>query len=426
MKKNITIFTLAIFLLALLSPINGARAQGIVDPYVVDTTIPVDPEIKSAVDAWLAVSAPIPLPYWAITYVEDNGLSYFVSLVALDIAQPTDTWRMTEGNTVVWMGSVIVNADGTIEMLSAGPQANTFKLIAMPVFNPMYGPGGGVNVRFPWQSGGSMMYGPRGIHAAGGGGSYATGFSAVDFVGGDDMGSGVASPSVYAVDTGAVDYVCADDTTTLIRTENTSTDSYYIYAHLLDNANLEMGHTFTQGSLIGSVKYGSFDDSCGLAEQTARHYHLHFGFEPANGSFRMENCILSMSTKKWTCGTDIISTGQFLRGGGGVAGVGDDGGNAIAQPSFFDYVLSGVVSLWDQAIVQNLPPHTAIEYTYVIYSTAKLVLRMAYVLVYSNVNLFHLMTIVLAGFAVKALFGLAEFIVFLFKAWKSLVPIIGA
>lgn len=422
MKKTAVIVLLVMTVsFALFAPTNGARAQGETS-YVVDTTIPVEAEIRSAVDAWLAVSAPIPLPYWAITYVEQNGFDTFVSLVALDLALPSDPWRMTEGNTVVWMGSVIVHEDDTIEMFSENPQANVMKFPAMPKL----GPGGGANVRFPWQSGGTMMYGPRGIHAAGGGGSYATGFSAVDFVGGDDMGSGVASPSVYAVDTGTVDYVCADDTTTLVRTANTGTDSYYIYAHLLDNANLVMDHAFTQGSLIGSVKYGTFDDNCGYADQTARHYHLHFGFEPANGSFRMEGCILSMSTKKWTCGTETISTGQFLKGGGGISGVGDDGGNSIPQPSFFDYVLTGVVTLWDRAIVQNLPSHSAIQYTYVIYSTAKLVLRMAYVLVYSNVNLFYLMTVVLIGFAVKLLFGLAEFIVFLFKAWKSLVPILGA
>jgi hypothetical protein len=48
------------------------------------------------------------------------------------------------------------------------------------------------------------------------------------------------------------------------------------------------------------------------------------------------------------------------------------------------------------------------------------------VLVHSNVNLGPLITVLIIGLGIKLLFGIAEFIVFLFKAWKSLVPILGA
>jgi hypothetical protein len=73
-----------------------------------------------------------------------------------------------------------------------------------------------------------------------------------------------------------------------------------------------------------------------------------------------------------------------------------------------------------------MPTHKAIQYTYVIYSTVKLMIKIARVMVYSNINLGYLFAVVVIGMGVKILFGLAEFIVFLFKAWKSLVPIIGA
>ncbi len=404
-------------------PFNSASAQDIT-PYVIDTTRAVNGDVLADVDAWLATSAPLPLPFWVITYVQVRGADTFVSLAAVDIATPTDPWHITDDNIVAWMGSVFIHADHSVELYSDGGQSQASAAhFAMPSFAP----GGGSAYSFPWQSGGTLMYGPKGIHDAGGGGVYAAGMSAVDFVGGDDMGSGVASNRVYAVSTGTVDYVCADDTTTLVRTANAATNDYFVYAHLLTNDNLVDDHIFNKGALIGSVKYGSFDDSCGYAEQTDKHYHLHFGFKPANGAFRLENCILQMSTEKWTCGTQTISTGQFLKGGGGVSsGAGNDTGMSVEQPSFWDYVVTGAVSLWDRTVVQAMPTHKAIQYTYVIYSTIKLVVRIARVMIYSNLNLGWFFSIVFLGFGIKVAFGIAEFIVFLFKAWKSLVPIIGA
>lgn len=416
---KLILFIMMITLMAF--PFNVASAQ---EPaHVVDTTRPVATDVRSSIDSWLATSAPVPYPYWAITYVQVGLQDTFVSLAALNIATPTDRWNMTDGDTVAWMGTVVIRFDGTVEMYS---DALAYVPAKKVLASLIYAPGGGQAVRFPWQSGGTLMYGPRGVHAAGGGGSYATGFSAVDFVGGDDMGSGVASSSVYAVAGGTVDYVCADATTTLVRTADAGSNSYYIYAHLLDNANLAMGHSFARGSLLGSLKYGSFDDNCGWAEQTDKHYHLHFGFQPANNAMRLENCILNTSTGKWTCGTQTISTGQFLVGGGGVGTPGDDTGNSVSQPGFFDYMLAGAVGVWDAAIVRNAPAHITNQYIYVLYNTVKLVLKLAYVLIYSNVNLTYLIAIVFFGLYIQASLWTLEMIAFGFKAWKSLIPVVGA
>lgn len=214
--------------------------------------------------------------------------------------------------------------------------------------------------------------------------------------------------------------------TTLVRTYNETTNDYFIYAHLLDNANLVLEHVFTNGSLIGTLKFGSFDDTCGWAEQADNHYHLHFGFQAANNSMRIENCILNTSSQVWMCGTQTISPGEFLIGGGGVNSGGDSGGASIVQPGFWDYVVIGVVTIWDRTVVQNMPSHTAMQYTHVIYASAKLAIRMTFVLVRSNVNLGPLIAVIVFGFGIKLLFGIAEFVVFLFKAWKSLVPVLGA
>jgi len=134
-----------------------------------------------------------------------------------------------------------------------------------------------------------------------------------------------------------------------------------------------------------------------------------------------------MSTKKWTCGTDVISTGGFLRGGGGGASAtGDDAGVSAEQPSFWDYAISGAVTIWHRTVIAALPSHSTIQYTYVVYSTIKIVLRIARVMVYSNINLGHFMAVFYLAFIAKTILSIAEFIVFLFKAWKSLIPIFGA
>ncbi len=419
MRKNFLIL-LVVFALCFGASFNVAKAQTEA-PQIVDTTIPVNADVRSSVEAWLGISAPVPLPYWAITYVEARGDETIVSIAALNIASPADKWRMVDSDTVSWIGTVIIRADQSVEMYSTdpGPAAyNPLKLAA-----PSFAPGGGSYLRFPWRAGATMMYGPRGVHAAGGGGAYATGFVAVDFVGGDDMGSGVAPPNAYAVSNGTVDYVCADDTTTLVRTVNTTTDDYFIYAHLLDNANLVMDHQFGSGSLIGSLKYGSFDDNCGWAEQQDDHYHLHFGFKTANNAMRLENCILSTNTQKWTCGTKTISTGQFLVGGGGVgsgSGAEDGPGMGVNQPSFFDYLLLGGVQLWDRTVISVLPSHTALRFTSVIYSSVKLVIKLARVLVHSNVNLGPLISVVIIGIGFRIIFALAELAFLILRTIKAL------
>jgi hypothetical protein len=415
--KKIFFFLLVVFMLSLSLTMPGmARAQ--VPASVVDTTTYVPASIRSAVDAWLAVSPPTALPYYAITYFDPRGLDTFVSLAALNIPTPSAAWHVTED--AAWLGSVLIHADQSVTMISMPRASMGIKAFAIPYLAP----GGGADIRFPWQNGEKMMYGEAGVHAAGGGGAYAEGFLAVDFLGGSDLGSGVAHDMVYAAFDGTVDYVCADDTTTLIRTTDEASDNRFIYAHLLDNANLVENHVFTKGTGIGSLKHGTFDDDCGWADQTDLHYHLHFGFEAANNAFRMEDCILDIDTEKWTCGTDTVSPGEYLLNVDAGGGIG--GGVSVDNPSFWDMVLVGFSGLWTSLVVDNLPEHKALEYTYVLYNTVILMLKIAWVMVYSNINLGHLVVVLFVGLVIKAIFGIAEFLMFLLKAWKSLIPIIGA
>ena len=413
------LYLLLVMVLALL-PVTPVFAQDPA-PQVIAVTMPIADGVKEHVNAWLATAAPAQYPYWAITYAEQRGLGWLVSIAALSIEDPAQKWYITDH--AAWLGTVMVYADGTVAIYADDPATTestgaTFKLAALPAQQ-----GGGAHLRFPWEEGGSMMYGPRGVHDAGGGGAYAEGFLAVDFVGGDDLGSGAASPKVYAADAGTVDYRCADGTSTLVRLHNEESGEYYIYAHLIDNANLVQDHEFSAGSFMGNLRYGTFDDNCGWAEQQDDHYHLHFGFEAEGNSFRMEDCILNTGTEKWNCGNRVVSTGGFLvsNGAGGTGGSG-----SVNQPSFFDYFVAGVIDIYDTAILSILPDHQAIEFTNVLYETVSMTVKLAQILVYSNVNLGPLVTIVGIAFGIKMVLGLAEFVVFLFKAWKSLVPVLGA
>jgi hypothetical protein len=394
------------FLLAGLTDISGARAQA--EPgEIIDTTTPISAELRDQLNTWLEVSPPAPARFYVVTFVQPNGDNTYVSLAAIAGEEPPLTWGLEDGS-VVWIGSVIAHEDGSVSLYTNHRSA------AVPHLSmPSLAPGGGSYVGFPWQAGKQMQYGPRAIH---GSGDYGTsGMYAVDLVSGEDLGTGAAPPTVYASDTGTVDYVCDDADSTAIRTYNATKDDYFIYAHLEDNSGLAIDHVFSRGAPIGRLVYGSFGDpgeGCGYAVQADRHYHLHWMFEPANGSFRAENCILSFSTKKWTCGTQIVGTGQWLTGGGGSGGFDDPNGEfGPTTPTFFDYIILGVQNIVSSGIVSLLPEHNSPSVMLIsIYNTAKLFLRVSFILLMGNFNV----TPFLVMLGVVILFRIAIGVVWIF------------
>lgn len=419
MKRLTPIIILLLLTITTVVPVSAQETGG----QIVDTTTPISAELRASINAWLAVSAPAAVPFWAVTYVQPEGSYTYVSLVGLDLTDPEAAWSLEDGQAV-WAGTVKVFADGSVELRSQPPQASAEGLkLAAPILPAA---GGGSYVNFPWQSGKKMMFGSRGVH---GSGDYGTsGMLAVDLVGGDNLGSGVAGPNIYASDGGTVDYVCDDGTSVAIRTHNTTTGDYFIYAHLMDNTNLAMDHVFLKNSAIGVLRYGSFNDTCGWAEQQASNYHLHWMFTPAGGSFRAENCILSISDKKWACGATTVNIGGYIFGGGGsgTTGTGGDDPTINGDVTFFDFFLVGAVSIFDKALFKYLPSHNAFAFTQVLYNTIKLTLRVVRVLVYGNINLAPLMTILIAAVGIKLTFGTIWLVAFVLKAWKSLIPIVGA
>jgi membrane-bound inhibitor of C-type lysozyme len=423
MNKLSRFITLFMLVTSVTSPVFAQSP----DPVIVNGTIPISTELRDALNAWLATSAPSSAPYYAVTYTQDEGAFIYASLVGLQLETIIDDWTLEDGEAI-WMGTVKVYNDGSVELRTlAQKKSNVLAL-------PNVAAGGGSYVAFPWQAGTGMMYGPRGVH---GDGDYGTsGMLAVDLVSGTDMGSGAASDRVYASDTGTVDYVCDDGTSVTIRTYNETTDDYFIYAHLLDNAALVIEGEFSKNQQIGTLKRGSFDppgSNCGWAEQADNHWHLHWMFVPANGSFRAENCILSISSQKWSCGSTVIGTGQFIVGGGGV-GTGADDASGLGQAGYG--VAPTNISMWDYLIVgiawvidpffKLVPEHQGLTFIQTIYNSAEIVIRLVVVFAYGNINLGPVIAIFMTAIAFQAIMGVLWIISFALKAWKSLVPILGA
>lgn len=426
-------YSLFIILFICSAFVSNVRADG-PDPVLVNGTTPVSTEIRDAINVWLATSAPYDAPYYAVTYVQPGVEKTLVSLVALNISDPDQEWHFVEeGNTpsaVVWIGSVEVHPNGDVYPFSSNAQANGRGVVhrAVPRLS-----GGGAYVAFPWQAGKGVVYGKRGIH---GSGDYGTsGMVAVDLLSGTDLGSGAANDKVYAADAGEIDYVCNDGTSVAVRTYNSSTGDYFLYAHLLNNANLTIGTSFSRGQSFGSLKHGSFNDSsttCGWAEQASNHWHVHWMFTPSGGAFRAEDCILETSDSKWHCGaTQVIGTGGWLLGGGGTGSTGSTGTHdpgrttTNLESSLWDNILVAVAFIIDP-FWKVVPQHQGLSFIEPIYRTMELVFRLLRVFAYGNINLGPVLALLFIAMGIRAVFFLVWLAAFALKAWKSLVPILGA
>lgn len=415
--KRLSILMLLVMLFSTV-PVQAQSA----DPYVIRSTKPISDELRDNLNMWLANDPPSLAPYYIVTYSKQKTGYIIVSLVGVDLPSPDAEWNLSEYPSL-WMGTVKVFADGTISPLSFATHAPKMASLHTAA-------GGGSYVGFPWEAGKTVIYGPRGVH---GDGDYGTeGLLAVDFVSGTGFGPSAAGDGVYASDDGIVDYVCEDDTSTAIRTHNATTGDYFVYAHILANDNLDYDVEFAKGELIGSLKHGSFDDTCGWAEQQSTSWHVHWMFQPASGSFRAEDCRLTVSTERWDCDGDSVGTGEVIYGGGGsgaqsAEGLGTaTGGRADTQATFWDYFLGGIIRVMDVMFFKQLPEHGSWQFLAAIYNAIDIVFTLARVMLYGNLDISPLTFAITFGIGINIIFSVAWFAAFLLKTWKSLVPILGA
>lgn len=393
MNKKILIFFL--FVLMMFVPMQTAQAQAQDAPHVFDSTMPIDAELRAALDAWLLVDNPSSAIYYAVTFAQPSGFDTLVSLAGFD--DITNGWNITGDvfgvNHVLWLGSVRVMVDGTVERLTTDAQqarGNGYEVAAIgdfiPNLAPLYAHGGGDWVRLPMSSSKSFQFGILGVHAAGYAGSGVTGdMVAVDFVTGTDMGANFATGYVFASEPGVVEYVCEDEDSTAVVVKSAN-DNRFLYAHLNHNDALVLEHSFAPSGEIGYLKFGSFgtpDEGCGWADQRDAQHHLHWGIEPANGVFRAESCVLTIAKNNWKCGSEEIGPGEYIT----ARGVNDET-DPYSSPTMFDFILIGLLNIYDTAIVQQLPEgESSFALTAPILNSVRVVLRVVNVLIIGNLNL---------------------------------------
>jgi hypothetical protein len=270
---------------------------------------------------------------------------------------PTETSTPTITNTPTETATPTITATPsntpteTLTPTITNTPENTLTPTVTPI--PAVGGGGGANILLPFAPGNQMMYGLRGIH---GSGDYGTsGMVAVDLVGGDTLGTNIAPPTVYASASGTISYICTDGTSVAVQVTN-GTDTF-IYAHLVDNANLTIGHAITKGNPFASIKYGSYTDECGWASQSANSYHLHWMFAPDSGFFQTEGYVLDTSTGVFTKGTETVNKLGYLTASGGSSVIIDnpddpiDGPVLVIDPLNPANITLGGGHIWDNMIM---------------------------------------------------------------------------
>jgi hypothetical protein len=340
----------ALFLIATLLFTSPDKARQQNDIVFAPSIHQLDVLLEYDVRAWLAANHPGATNIYAVMSSSENENGIFVSLAGMTpTTSPPYRWRMEDGN-IIWTGT-LKRVDGQMELYNPGEQVSrvSSKLAAPSRSSLLGGVGGGPDISFPWQVGTEMQYGVRGIH----GGGFSINGIGLDFIGGDDMGEASAPPMVYASADGTIVDVCEDSHSTGIKVvggENT-----IAYFHLQNDASLTQGTVYSKGDPIGSLVYGSFDDTCGTAEQQPSHYHIHWVVQDnSSGNFQAEGWQLKSSDAKWHRGNETVSTGQWILGGGGSGTLTDDPGS---KPRSTLVIIPGKSSsgggsaIWDYLLV---------------------------------------------------------------------------
>lgn len=276
---------------------------------LVPGTVAVAPAVEEAVLAALveAGEAAGGASYYAISDLQSQGAWRWVSAVGLDQVGPDGRWTL-EG--AVWAGLLLLRqeAGGGWTGAAAGTAAFSALLAQVPEtlidaqaradLDPLTrSPIPAETYDFPWEPGTQMQYGVLGVHDAG----FIAGWKAVDFFSDADLAAGHAPNRLLAAAPGTISYVCDDHTSVAIRIGD------LLYVHLLDNADLVVGHSFDRGEELGQLRPGNFSDVCGWASQGSNWFHLHWGF-PNTGTFEAGGWTLDLFDELWRRGGESRGT----------------------------------------------------------------------------------------------------------------------
>ncbi|HEY3342379.1 MAG TPA: PA14 domain-containing protein, partial [Anaerolineae bacterium] len=283
-------------------------------PGTVTLTAAQTEALAGALNGAAGTYLPTTLHYAAVSGLNVQGAWLFVSVTGFDQLNANLSWTLDDAT---WLGVALLtqSADGSWQSEVQGTPAYETMLASIPASILSSAARNSLSpahrllavteaYRFPWAVGTSMMYGSLGIHA--GGFASLGSYKAVDLLSDGDTGSGHAPNQLLAAASGAIDYVCDDQTSVAIRM------GQLLYVHLLANANLATGHSFSQGDTLGQLKTGSFSANCGYAAQSPNWFHVHWAF-PDTGTFQAGGWTLQFSDQMWHRGNDTITTTQWMR-----------------------------------------------------------------------------------------------------------------
>lgn len=407
---------LATLLLILLLTVKPVSADSI--PWARHTvTVPL--VVEQAVGTALLENQVPGASYYAITDVSMRGLVYMVSIAAIGQCEP-QSW----------------NLDCAVRLFTAAYDGETAALEGTPEYDFMtssfmrdyhqinpsaqtHGTEGGEDGDYPnlpvlpFRPGTKVLIGPRGVHDAG----YSlTGWKAVDLVSGTDMGGNAAPNEVYASVDSEITYVCRDDHSVAVRAGN------FLYAHLMDNANLTVGYDLKRGVKFASMVIGSFSDTCGWASQQPNHWHLHFAVPGTNATefsgwlFKpFEGMFISSNGER-------IGTGDYLTNWTTTSdGSSGDPGEQIKQGnSFWDSIVAGLINFVRSGVLSRFDKRTNTDYASVYVNASGVVLRIFFILFSTSFKL-HIF-----AFVVTAMMILepARIIYKLYIAIKKAIPFV--
>jgi hypothetical protein len=350
-----SIFSILAIAFLLIQP--AQTTQGVPVVLVENERHPVPALFLYDARAWLENNLPAATNIYAVMNYSLTNRGEFISLAGLSPSTPAPyAWNLEDGN-VLWTGS-ITRVNGAIQLYQPAQKTAALPLPLISVAGPLLDlfpvsntTGGGVDVFMPWATGKQMMFGDRGVH---GGGLGLSGAVGIDWVSGDDFGANAAPAIVYASAAGSVTATCVDDHSQAVLIAGTNS---FGYLHLSKNPVIPEGTTFARGAPIGTLVYGSFNDTCGWADQLPKHYHLHWVIQPSAGRFQAEGWTLKTGDATWTRGNEKVTPRKWLTGGGGYgspASGADDGqttGTVVIVPGNPNASGGGGAHLWDYVVL---------------------------------------------------------------------------
>lgn len=333
------------------------------------STVPVEPELESAVARALASEATERSIFtWAITDVSEHADYWVVSVAGL----PYNAERMRLDDAL-WLGTVtIVDLPDLPGSVDPQPMTNMDQTAVQPdassgsdnLEGGKTGIGGSAYL-LPWRDGTLATYGIAGVHNCG----YGTNWKAVDFFPEENM--------IYASMKSETSYVCRDATQVTIRAAE------FIYAHLEDIGQ-QVGDQYQAGGQIGSVVAGSFDDTCGYAAQQENHYHVHYCFaDSAYYQFHADGYVLTTTLGTWSKDGQNYSPGDQLTAEWSTNG---DPSQLAPGSNLFDMLAGAALAIFDK-VLPNFGHHAAMDLAARILGPASAILNLVYNIVLMNFDM---------------------------------------